>query len=71
LQANTLAVDNLTVYWLRTRLNELESSVKECQEKQNKLISVENGNGIGSISTPSTPILNGTNSVNGGKESIK
>lgn len=50
LQPNTLTVDNLTVDWLRTKLNDLEASVKECQEKQSKLVtdgatSVMNGNG--------------------------
>lgn len=42
LQPNTLTVDNLTVDWLRNRLGELETSVKECQEKQAK-IQLENG----------------------------
>lgn len=42
LQPNTLTVDNLTVQWLRTRLNELEVSVKEFQEKQTKM-QMENG----------------------------
>lgn len=42
LQPNTLTVDNLTVDWLRNRLAELETSVKECQEKQTKM-QMENG----------------------------
>lgn len=42
LQPNTLTVDNLTVDWLRNRLTELETSVKECQEKQTKM-QTENG----------------------------
>lgn len=42
LQPNTLTVDNLTVQWLRTRLTELEVSVKECQEKLAK-IQIDNG----------------------------
>lgn len=50
LQPNTLTVDNLTVDWLRNRLAELETSVKECQEKQMKL-HLENGS--------STPVSNG------------
>jgi tyrosine-protein kinase Fer len=29
-----LTVDNLTIEWLRAKLSELESSVKEVQEKQ-------------------------------------
>lgn len=64
LQANTLTVDNLTVDWLRTRLTELETSVRECQEKQSKL-ALENG-----IST--TPTLSKTNGINGvGKDANK
>ena len=53
LQPNSLTVDNLTVDWLRTRLNDLECSVKDCQEKQSKL-QTDNGSAI----TPS-PISNG------------
>ncbi|XP_055324425.1 tyrosine-protein kinase Fer isoform X3 [Sitodiplosis mosellana] len=37
LQPNTLTVDNLTVDWLRNRLIELETSVKDCQDKQTKV----------------------------------
>lgn len=37
LQPNTLTVDNLTVDWLRNRLIELETSVKDCQDKQAKV----------------------------------
>lgn len=37
LQPNTLTVDNLTVDWLRNRLVELETSVKDCQDKQAKV----------------------------------
>lgn len=54
LQPNTLTVDNLTVDWLRNRLTELETSVKECQEKQVKM-QVQNGNGNGNAS----PVSNG------------
>lgn len=57
LQPNTLAVDNLTIDWLRSRLSELETSVKECQEKQSKL-TLENG-------TPTTPILTNGNGISG------
>lgn len=53
LQPNMLTVDNLTIEWLRTRLTELEASVKECQDKQVKFCT-ENG-----ISAPSTPTMNG------------
>ncbi|XP_050068056.1 tyrosine-protein kinase Fer-like isoform X1 [Anopheles maculipalpis] len=71
LQANTLTVDNLTVDWLRGRQTELESTIKDLQERQNKLCSETNGtNGsspaVSPVSTPgtkpSTPILNGSNS---------
>lgn len=56
LQPNTLTVDNLTIDWLRNRLTELETSVKECQEKQSKL-QMENGTNL-PIPTPS-PLTNG------------
>lgn len=32
-QPNKLTVDNLTVEWLKNKLNELETSLKECQSK--------------------------------------
>ncbi|KAJ6638588.1 Tyrosine-protein kinase Fer, partial [Pseudolycoriella hygida] len=53
LQPNSLTVDNLTVDWLRLRLTEFESSIKECQEKQTKLM--ENG------TITSAPSVNGVN----------
>ncbi|XP_022209423.2 tyrosine-protein kinase Fer isoform X4 [Drosophila obscura] len=62
LQSSTLTVDNLTVDWLRTRLLELEGSVKECQEKQLKMIEHVNG---GSPVANGSIISNGSNSSNG------
>lgn len=53
LQPNTLTVDNLTVDWLRSKLADLENSVKECQEKQLKM-QMDNGS-----TTPPIPIING------------
>lgn len=72
LQPNNLTVDNLTVDWLRQRMVDLESSVKECQEKQGKLQS--DSNGKISSSLPTTPTiqhssLNG--SLNGSIGSLK
>lgn len=62
LQPNALTVDNLTVDWLRTRLQELESSVREVQEKQTKLPA---------DSKPTTPILKALNNgVNGSTTTI-
>ena len=60
LQPNALTVDNLTVDWLRTKLNDLENSLKECQEKQNK-VAIDNSP---SSKSPPSPILNGTNGTN-------
>ncbi|XP_063706686.1 tyrosine-protein kinase Fer [Culicoides brevitarsis] len=62
LQANTLTVDNLTHDWLRTKLSDLETSVKECQDRMSKYCN-ENG-----ISAPSTPTMNGVNGHNGTKD---
>lgn len=65
LQPNTLTVDNLTVDWLRQRLNDLESSVRECQDKQNKLLNESNGNLSNSV--PTSPASN--SSINGSNDS--
>lgn len=54
----------MTIDWLRNRLTELETSVKECQEKQSKL-QMENGTSL-PIPKPS-PLTNG----NGRKENNK
>lgn len=55
LQSNQLTVDNLTVEWLRQRITELEHSVKECQEKQQK-VDLSNGRISSSASSlPTTP----------------
>ncbi|XP_034662489.1 tyrosine-protein kinase Fer isoform X1 [Drosophila subobscura] len=62
LQSSTLTVDNLTVDWLRTRLLELEGSVKECQERQLKMIEHVNG---GSPVANGSIISNGSNGSNG------
>lgn len=40
---NQLTVDNLTVEWLRNKLSELETSIKENQEKRSNLDSFPNG----------------------------
>lgn len=52
LQPNTLTVDNLTVDWLRNRLTELETAVKDSQEKQLKM-QLENG------TNATNPVVNG------------
>ncbi|XP_044314703.1 tyrosine-protein kinase Fer isoform X4 [Drosophila rhopaloa] len=62
LQSSTLTVDNLTVDWLRNRLQELESAVKDCQEKQLKMIEHVNG---GSPVANGSIISNGSNTSNG------
>ncbi|XP_058978010.1 tyrosine-protein kinase Fer isoform X3 [Musca domestica] len=56
LQSSTLAVDNLTVDWLRTKQLELELFVRDCQEKQMKMIEHVNGG---------SPIANGSITSNG------
>jgi len=55
-------VDNLTVDWLRNRLQELEGAVKDCQEKQLKMIEHVNG---GSPVANGSIISNGSNTSNG------
>lgn len=78
LQPNQLTVDNLTVDWLRQRINELEQSVKECQEKQQK-VDLSNGRISSSASSlPTTPttipsnvILNNSPPINGSNGSLK
>ncbi|XP_065722021.2 tyrosine-protein kinase Fer isoform X3 [Drosophila suzukii] len=62
LQSSTLTVDNLTVDWLRNRLQELEGAVKDCQEKQLKMIEHVNG---GSPVANGSIISNGSNTSNG------
>lgn len=60
LQPSSLTVDNLTVDWLRTRLAELENSIRDTQDKQTKLASESAG------TKPTTPILKaGINGING------
>uniref|UniRef100_A0A6B2EHM0 Tyrosine-protein kinase n=1 Tax=Phlebotomus kandelakii TaxID=1109342 RepID=A0A6B2EHM0_9DIPT len=63
LQPNTLTVDNLTVDWLRSRLSDLENTVKDTQEKQIKL-AAESGT--------QTPTMQSNNGINGiGKDANK
>ncbi|XP_058117734.1 tyrosine-protein kinase Fer-like isoform X2 [Anopheles ziemanni] len=52
LQANTLTVDNLTVDWLRGRQTELEGTIKELQDRQNKLHTDTNGGTNGATVSP-------------------
>ncbi|KAJ8915238.1 hypothetical protein NQ315_015461, partial [Exocentrus adspersus] len=52
---NQLTVDNLTVEWLRTKLNDLEASIKEIQEKK----SVFNQEGmVNGKTTPNNEVNN-------------
>lgn len=54
---NQLTVDNLTVEWLKTKLNDLESSIKENQEKRNALTTNNEGLSNGK-SSPNTEVNN-------------
>ncbi|XP_066150936.1 tyrosine-protein kinase Fer isoform X1 [Euwallacea fornicatus] len=54
LQPNQLTVDNLTVEWLRNKLTELESSIKENQEKRTCLTNGHNGESL--VNGKTTPI---------------
>lgn len=77
LQPNQLTVDNLTVDWLRQRMMDLETSVKECQEKHVKLQSESNGKISSSASSlPTSPTTTTQNSclngsLNGNNGSLK
>lgn len=77
LQPNQLTVDNLTVDWLRQRITDLETSVKECQEKQSKIQPETNGKISSSASSlptsPTTIIMNNPLSsvMNGSSCSLK
>ncbi|CRL07876.1 CLUMA_CG020915, isoform C [Clunio marinus] len=76
LQPNQLTVDNLTVDWLRQRITDLESAIKECQEKQNKLQNDSNGKISPSVSnSQASPINNSLNTslncMNGNGGSLK
>jgi tyrosine-protein kinase Fer len=78
LQPNQLTVDNLTVDWLRQRIVDLETSVKDCQEKQTKIQGDSNGKiSSSSASLPTTPTshtsngLNSSNGTNGSNGSLK
>lgn len=74
LQPNQLTVDNLTVDWLRQRLTDLETSVKDCQEKQGKMQTESNGKISSSASSlpvsPANVTIN-SSSVNGSNSSLK
>lgn len=65
LQPNQLTVDNLTVDSLRQRVADLETSVKECQEKQTKIQTESNGKILSSTSSlPTSPAIISNNSMN-------
>lgn len=67
LKSNQLAVDNLTVDWLRQRIIQLETTIKDCQEKQTKIQSTESNGKIFSPSSslPTTPTLNNKSIISG------
>lgn len=78
LQPNQLAIDNLTIDSLRQRIADLEQSIKECQEKQQKISGEINGKKISSSisSIPSTASNNNILStssanLNGVSNSVK
>lgn len=54
---NQLTVDNLTVEWLRTKLSDLENSIKENQEKRNALTSNHDGL-VNGKSSPNSEVNN-------------
>ncbi|XP_018578247.2 tyrosine-protein kinase Fer, partial [Anoplophora glabripennis] len=54
---NQLTVDNLTVEWLRTKLNDLEASIKENQEKRTTITSSHEGV-VNGKTTPNSEVNN-------------
>lgn len=70
LQSSTLAVDNLTIDWLRTRLLELELAVKDCQEKQMKALEC-NSSGSIIVANGNQNSMIFTNTISSQKENQK
>ncbi|XP_049820478.1 tyrosine-protein kinase Fer isoform X2 [Aethina tumida] len=64
---NHLAVDNLTIEWLRTKLSDLETSIRENQEKRNQLTSNES---IANGKTTPTNEINNRLAVDTSKKEI-
>lgn len=63
LQPNALLVDNLTVDWLRGRLADLETALKECDEKQARLLASDAaGEAAASVSASSSSALSTSSS---------
>ena len=50
-------MDNLTVDWLRFKLNDLEQNIKECQTKQ---VSIAKGDDVNGGSPRTNGLINGT-----------
>lgn len=63
LQPNQLAVDNLTIEWLKQKLTDLEQSIKECQDGQQKFQSESNGKVSNTSLNKSNSSLNGGNNI--------
>lgn len=53
---NQLTVDNLTIEWLRNKQTELETGIKEAQEKRNLLVPSEAVNGKASPNNERYPL---------------
>lgn len=49
---NQLTVDNLTIEWLRNKQTELETGIKEIQEKRNLLIPSTNHEAVNGKASP-------------------
>lgn len=69
LQPNALLVDNLTVDWLRGRLADLETALKECDDKQTRLLVADGSSASGS--TAASPVLPHNGSMNGNNGSLR
>lgn len=70
LQPNQLTIDNLTIDSLRQRIVDLEQQIKECQEKQQK-ISTENNGRISSANSTNSILTTNSSNLNGVGNNIK
>lgn len=60
LQVNQLTVDNLTVEWLKNKLQDLETCIQENKEKQSSISYLEPTTPNGKTTNSGSPTTNGS-----------